>query len=276
MGNKQGTESGRPTPQSHPRSQSSRPQPTSRNNFSFPKMGNANTVKKHVEMASKTGTCQLAKLNLNEFPAEVEGLAGSLRMLDISENRIPTIPPSISQFTMIKSLQISSNRLSGLPSEIGVLKKLETLNVSDNQLSSLPSTITNLKSLKTLVLSQNQFSIFPTAVYALRALDSIDLSCNRITAVPDGISEIQAIEINLNQNQISVLSEDVADCPRLKVLRLEENCLEKAMITPKILKQSNIALLAIDGNLFPAKDFPHFDGYEEYQERYTATKKKMG
>jgi len=60
-----------------------------------------------------------------------------------------------------------------------------------------------------------------------------------------------------------VLSEDVADCPRLKVLRLEENCLEKAMITPKILKQSNIALLAIDGNLFPAKDFPHFDGYEE-------------
>jgi len=47
-----------------------------------------------------------------QFPAEVEGLAGSLRMLDISENRIPTIPPSISQFTMIKSLQISSNRLS--------------------------------------------------------------------------------------------------------------------------------------------------------------------
>lgn len=35
------------------------------------------------------------------------------------------------------------------------------------------------------------------------------------------------------------------------------------MITPKVLKESQIALLAIDGNLFPAKDFPHFDGYEE-------------
>jgi len=30
MGNKQGTESGRPTPQSHPRSQSSRPQASCR------------------------------------------------------------------------------------------------------------------------------------------------------------------------------------------------------------------------------------------------------
>lgn len=35
------------------------------------------------------------------------------------------------------------------------------------------------------------------------------------------------------------------------------------MITPRILKQSQIALLALDGNLFPAKDFPHLDGYEE-------------
>lgn len=68
--------------------------------------------------------------------------------------------------------------------------------------------------------------------------------------------------------QISVLSEDVADCPRLKVLRLEENCIEKGMITPKILKHSQIALLAIDGNLFPAKDFPHMDGYEEVSNHY--------
>ena len=60
-----------------------------------------------------------------------------------------------------------------------------------------------------------------------------------------------------------MLSEDIASCPRLKVLRLEENCLEKSMITPRILKESQIAVLAIDGNLFPAKDFPHFDGYDE-------------
>lgn len=47
------------------------------------------------------------------------------------------------------------------------------------------------------------------------------------------------------------------------MLRLEENCIEKVMITPKILKHSQIALLALDGNLFPAKDFPHLEGYEE-------------
>lgn len=42
--------------------QPSRPAPA----FSFPRMGNANTVQKHVATAEKTGACQLAKLGLAE------------------------------------------------------------------------------------------------------------------------------------------------------------------------------------------------------------------
>ena len=39
--------------------------------FSFPKMGNTNTVKKHVETAEKTGACQLAKLGLAEVRTNI-------------------------------------------------------------------------------------------------------------------------------------------------------------------------------------------------------------
>ena len=59
------------------------------------------------------------------------------------------------------------------------------------------------------------------------------------------------------------MSECVAECPRLKVLRLEENCLEITALSPKIMKASQISLLAVDGNVFDMKQFHGLEGYEE-------------
>jgi len=75
--------------------------------------------------------------------------------------------------------------------------------------------------------------------------------------------------------KVSSLAEEVADCPKLKTLRLEENCLQAAAFTPKILKDSKICNLAVDGNLFNSKQFTDLDGYDVYMERYTAVRKKM-
>lgn len=69
------------------------------------------------------------------------------------------------------------------------------------------------------------------------------------------------------------MSDELAKCSRLKTLRLEENCLQA--ISPVILKESSISLLAVDGNLFESKEFMQTEGYTDYMERYTATKKKM-
>ena len=62
---------------------------------------------------------------------------------------------------------------------------------------------------------------------------------------------------------MSILPESVSKCPRLKVLRLEENCLEISAFTPQILKHSQIALLAIEGNVFDVKQFNNREGYDE-------------
>ncbi len=83
------------------------------------------------------------------------------------------------------------------------------------------------------------------------------------------------MELNLNQNQLSALPDELAECPNLKVLRVEENCLTIDSFTQRILKDSKISLLALDGNLFQEKDLHHVPGYEDYMEKYTATKKKM-
>lgn len=165
--------------------------------------------------------------------------------------------------------------LAVLPEEICNLKKLETLSLNNNHLRELPSTFGQLSALKTLSLSGNQLGALPPQLCSLRHLDVVDLSKNKIRSIPDIVGELQAIELNLNQNQISQISVKISCCPRLKVLRLEENCLELSMLPQSILSDSQICLLAVEGNLFEIKKLRELEGYDKYMERFTATKKKF-
>ncbi|KAM9466184.1 leucine-rich repeat-containing protein 57 isoform 1-T2 [Clarias gariepinus] len=237
-------------------------------------MGNS-ALKAHLETSEKTGVFQLTGKNLQEFPEELQRLTGNLRTVDLSNNKIETLPAFIGNFQQLKSLSISNNRLASLPAEMGKLRKLETLVLNGNQLSQLPASFSQLKALRTLNLSANQFRQFPCSLGSLRQLDVLDLSKNHIQNVPAEVSELQAIEINLNQNQISILSPDVSRCPRLKVLRLEENCLELSSIPSSILTHSSVSLLSVEGNLFEVKKLRDLEGYDQYMERFTATKKKF-
>ncbi|XP_072163778.1 leucine-rich repeat-containing protein 57-like [Diadema setosum] len=237
-------------------------------------MGNSG-IKQHIQNAEKTGVCQLCNMGLTELPEELQRLAKNLRTLDLSSNKLAALPPSMGKFTVLKSLTANNNRLASLPEDIFALKKLDTLSLSRNRLTTIPPSISRLAALKTLTLSGNGIKQFPLEISALRHLDVLDLSSNAITEIPSGCGGVQAIEINLNQNQISTISESIADCPRLKVLRLEENCLQLMAVPSKILTNSNVSLLALDGNLFEMKNFQELEGYETYMERYTAAKKKM-
>ncbi|XP_034721807.1 leucine-rich repeat-containing protein 57, partial [Etheostoma cragini] len=164
---------------------------------------------------------------------------------------------------------------AGLPAEIGKLKKLETLSLSGNRIQQLPPTLGQLRALRTLNLSGNQILEFPPGLGTLRHLDLLDLSRNQIRSVPPTVSELQTIELNLNQNQISVLSSEVSRCPRLKVLRLEENCLELSSVPTSVLSDSQVSLFSVEGNLFEVKNLRDLEGYDKYMERFTATKKKF-
>lgn len=169
-----------------------------------------------------------------------------------------------------------SNKLTLLPEALGKCVKLETLNAMNNVISSVPLCYSNLTKLKQIILSNNQISEFPAQFAgSLSKLDVLDLSRNIITSVPAAAKDLYCTELNLNQNQISSLAEEIAECPKLKTLRLEENCLQVTAIPTKILKQSVISTILVDGNLFNSKQFHELDGYDDYQERNTAMKKKM-
>ncbi|KAF7201124.1 leucine-rich repeat-containing protein 57 [Nothobranchius furzeri] len=237
-------------------------------------MGNS-VLKSHLETSQKTGVFQLMGKGLQEFPEELQRLTANLRTVDLSGNKIESLPASIGNFLLLRSLTLNNNRLHELPAEIGKLKKLETLSLNGNQIQQLPPSLGQLKALRTLSLAGNQISKFPLGLGSLRQLDLLDLSQNQIQSVPAEVAELQAIEINLNQNQISVVSAEVSHCPRLKVLRLEENCLELSSIPQSILAESQVSLFSVEGNLFEVKKLRDLEGYDKYMERFTATKKKF-
>ncbi|KAE8587200.1 hypothetical protein XENTR_v10021890 [Xenopus tropicalis] len=237
-------------------------------------MGNS-AFKAHLETAQKTGVFQLTGKGLTEFPEDLQRLSGNLRTIDLSSNKIEALPPMVGKFNLLKSLTLNNNRISRLPDELCRLKKLETLHLSGNQISQIPADFVQLLALKTLNLSGNQLRTLPAQLCKLRNLDVVDLSKNRIQAIPDEVSGLQAIELNLNQNQISQISVHISHCPRLKVLRLEENCLELSMLPQSILGDSQISLLAVEGNLFEIKKLRDLEGYDKYMERFTAIRKKF-
>lgn len=237
-------------------------------------MGNSG-LKQHIVTAQKTGVLKLSQGHLNGFPPEFKQLEGNLRTLDLSDNKFVNLPNEISRFLQLKHLNLNKNKLIKIPDCIGALTKLETLNLCHNNLTSLPRTLSNLINLKQVYLCENHLKEVPLMFCSLKHLDILDLSKNDITTVPAEVSGLNVVELNLNQNQIADISPQIANCPRLKTLRLEENCLQLTAIHSKILTDSKICNLAVDGNLFELKQLADVPGYEVYMERFTAVKKKM-
>ncbi|CAJ0956075.1 unnamed protein product, partial [Mesorhabditis belari] len=235
----------------------------------------SSTVTKHMEMARKSRILQLKGANLKKVPDNIAELCDVLRNLELSQNRISSIPPFIGHFNQLKQLHLSANNLDSLPDEIGSLNALEVLNLSENSLGALPDSLSNCANLRTLNLDSNEFQRFPNVVISLLNLDILNLAKNKIAELPENIDELNAAEVNLNQNQLASLAPNLSKCPRLKILRVEENCLPKTAFTKALLESSPVSIIAYSGNLFQESDFQSLPGYEDYQLRYTATKRKM-
>jgi len=237
-------------------------------------MGNASSLKNHVETSRKTGVLNLSDSHLKQYPESIDVLHQFLRTLDLSKNKLKILPKSVGQFKELKILNVSNNSLETVPAEINNLSKIETLQVNCNLLMSLPP-LNNLTFLKRASFGDNKLSEFPEFVCELKHLETLDLSKNNITKLPDQIKQSRLVEINLNQNQIRKLPVSLAECSRLKTLRIEENCLELNDIPKELLVSSKVSLLCVEGNLFDMKSLLALEEYSVYMTRYTEVKKKM-
>ena len=115
--------------------------------------------------------------------------------LNLSKQRLDSIPSEIFSFTNLRELDLSRNRIDSLPAEIGNLVFLERLNLSNNQLSELPREIGRLRKLIFLGLNRNQIVRLPETIGDLEQLEVLELWDNELEDVPDEISRLQNLKL---------------------------------------------------------------------------------
>jgi len=107
---------------------------------------------------------------LQDLPSDLPLTLPHLVSLNLSHNRLSSIPDSIFGFLHLRELNVSHNNLSELPPSICLLDKLRKMNVSDNQISRLPLGIEQLQSLEKLNLMNNPLLHIPLALGGLPRL----------------------------------------------------------------------------------------------------------
>ncbi|KAL9362740.1 hypothetical protein Peur_045525 [Populus x canadensis] len=186
--------------------------------------------------------CDAKKEHVVEFLASGLGLSGSipdttigklskLQTLDLSNNKITSLPSDLWSLGSLKVLNLSSNQISGpLPNNIGNFGALETIDLSSNNFSGeIPAAISSLGGLRVLKLDRNGFEgSIPSGILSCQSLYFIDLSMNKLDgSLPDGFG---------------------AAFPKLKTLNLAGNGIQGRDSDFSLMK--SITSLNISGNSF--------------------------
>ncbi|XP_018588298.1 E3 ubiquitin-protein ligase LRSAM1 isoform X2 [Scleropages formosus] len=111
----------------------------------------------------------------------------TLKVLDLHENNLTSLPEDIGQLKALQVLNAEKNQIKALPETIGDLHLLQTLNVKGNHLSKLPSSLGRLCSLRTLDISENQVKELPLAMANIRTLECLTLDATQMTFPPASV-----------------------------------------------------------------------------------------
>ncbi|KAF1490612.1 E3 ubiquitin-protein ligase LRSAM1, partial [Eudyptula minor novaehollandiae] len=105
----------------------------------------------------------------------------TVKVLDLHDNQLASIPADIGQLTSLQVLNLERNLLKCLPQSIGDLAQLQMLNVKGNKLKELPATVSGLRSLRTLDISENTLQELPRVLAHIRTLETLTLDASSMT-----------------------------------------------------------------------------------------------
>ena len=125
----------------------------------------------------------------------------NLTSLDLSHNRLPTLPDALCALARLRYINVSSTSVRTLPRNFSRLTDLRVVDWSSCRLSSLPPVLLSLTCLDTLRLSVNDLASLPDSISKFTRLQLLDLSHNRIDRIPRCLSSLRSLfSLNLRGN----------------------------------------------------------------------------
>lgn len=132
----------------------------------------------------------LVSLQLQELPAHFLQNFREVRWLNLSNNRLATVPEGIEHLTELRTLQLNLNRIRMTEPDAHALSRvtrLRTLNLSDNPLGAVNLNIHQPSRLNNLCLRNCRLQSVPSGLVRCGFLERADLRNNQISSVPEEI-----------------------------------------------------------------------------------------
>lgn len=160
---------------------------------------------------------------LTQLPPEVLELAPSLEVLDMSGNKLDSLPEEFASLENLRILFLSNNAFTVLPKVLGRLPRLEMIGFKANYIEEVPEDSLP-ESTRWLILTDNRIACLPASIGRLTSLQKLMLAGNRLASLPDSMSQCTSLElVRLAANQLESLPPWLLTLPRLSWLALAGN-----------------------------------------------------
>ena len=161
--------------------------------------------------------------DLTEFPPEILELATTLEVLDLSNNRLRSLPDDFDRLQNLKTLFLSQNEFDHLPEVLGRCSQLSMVGFKANQIRTVSgSSLSPL--LRWLILTDNAIEELPSEIGQLQYLQKLMLAGNQLKTLPNEMVNCTNLElIRLAANELDSLPEWLLTLPKLSWLAFGGN-----------------------------------------------------
>ncbi|WP_309732217.1 leucine-rich repeat-containing protein kinase family protein [Chamaesiphon sp. OTE_75_metabat_556] len=160
---------------------------------------------------------------LTEFPIEIFDLADSLEILNLSDNKLRSLPADLGRLHDLKIIFLSNNDFEEVPEVLADCPNLSMVSFKSNKIRVLGENVLPLN-VRWLILTDNQLERLPNSIGQLHKLQKLMLAGNQLRSLPDEMAACQNLElIRLAANRLESLPSWLFTLPRLSWLAYAGN-----------------------------------------------------
>jgi Leucine-rich repeat (LRR) protein len=180
------------------------------------------------------------------------GQLKKLEVLDARGNFFEELPESLAELVQLRVLQMAENKISTIPFEAIAKLPLTDIIASKNILSGtlIPGDIAGFSNLRVLNVANNSLTAFSDHHLDMPNLQQLCIDCNRITSIPDITSWKSLLTITAEDNKLSELPEGFTLLTSLRNANFTGNDLTR--LDERIALMENLGNLQIANN--PLRD----------------------
>jgi Protein tyrosine and serine/threonine kinase/Leucine rich repeat len=171
---------------------------------------------------------------LTEFPIEIFDLADSLEILNLSDNKLRSLPADLGRLHKLKIIFLSNNDFEEVPEVLADCPNLSMVGFKSNKIRVLGENILPLN-VRWLIFTDNQLERLPKSIGHLHKLQKLMLAGNQLRSLPDEMAACQNLElIRLAANRLESLPSWLFSLPRLSWLAYAGNPCRIATLSPTV------------------------------------------